>query len=71
MKRIKVGMRGKVELVRNIGSNAQSAKAGTICFAEKMYGGFKIKTERCSHCGIAVYITKVQERDFIIIEAFK
>lgn len=40
---------------------------GTVCKVADYCRGLKLKTAKCPHCGLAAYITRVPERDVVIV----
>jgi len=61
LKRDRVGMtcRTLVELK----NGSMVIPAGTICTVDGWSRGFRLLGEKCSHCGIRVYISRVPEND--------
>ena len=42
--------------------------AGSICTVTDSYGGLRLETSKCDHCGVQVTIKDVRESDVEIIE---
>lgn len=50
----------RVRALYNLTSGSQSVQKGTILTIKAKASGFTLETPRCPHCGVAVFIRKVE-----------
>lgn len=51
--------RHQVRTLRELTNGNMAIPAGTVCRITGKFGGFALRTEPCSACGVAVNISKV------------
>ncbi len=41
--------------------------SGTLCTITRKWSGLKLETQACLHCGVSVYITKVDPNKVVLL----
>lgn len=57
----------RVRTTRPLKNGYMEIPEGTICEIGDKFGKFRLKTEPCSHCGVAIFINGIDRYDFVLL----
>lgn len=64
--RLLVGRRARV--TRELASGAGYLTAGAVVTIKDKFRGFSVKADKCSHCGVGLFMTRVPPEDLELLE---